>query len=94
MRRAAVSIPSNIAEGHSRSLGDYIRHLRISAGSLTELETQFELCVRLDFIARTDAQPLLHMCSDVGRMLWSLRTRLDAKRLATPDPRTPIPGSR
>ena len=50
MRRAAVSVASNIAEGHARSLGDYVRHILISAGSLTELETQVELSVRLGFM--------------------------------------------
>ena len=86
LRRAAVSIPSNIAEGHSRSLGDYVRHLLISAGSLTELETQVELSIRLGFLSREQAEPLLHCCTDLGRMLWSLRKRLQARRSQLPIP--------
>jgi len=80
MRRAAVSVASNIAEGHARSLGDYVRHVFIAAGSLSEIETQVELSLRLDFISRAESEPLLHRCSELGRMLWSLRKRLQAKR--------------
>jgi four helix bundle protein len=52
MRRSAVSIPSNIAEGYARqSTGDYIKFLRISRGSLAELSTQYELAMSLGMIA-------------------------------------------
>ena len=90
MRRAAVSVASNIAEGHSRSTGDYIRHLLISTGSLTELETQVELSLRLGFMTIAQARPLLHRCADIGRMLWSLRSRREARRTS----RSPRPDTR
>lgn len=49
MQRAAVSIPSNIAEGAARNTRkEYVRFLYISLGSLTELETQYQICLRLD----------------------------------------------
>jgi len=85
LRRAAVSVASNIAEGHSRSRGDYIRHLFISSGSLSEMETQLALGARLGFLSREQAERLLEVCDQVGRMLGGLRKRLRAR------PRAPSP---
>ena len=79
--RAGVSVASNIAEGHARSLGDYLRHLLISNGSLTEMETQFVLSARLGFIPPEQAESLLQACDQVGRMLGGLRKSLRARRV-------------
>jgi four helix bundle protein len=65
LRRAAVSISSNIAEGNARSTGDYLRHLLVSSGSLTEMETQFMLSNRLGFLSMEQAQSLLE-----GVIMW------------------------
>lgn len=51
MKRSAISIPSNIAEGHGRnSSKDFSRFIFIAQGSKAELETQIEICVRLDYL--------------------------------------------
>lgn len=76
LRRAAVSIPSNIAEGHGRSGKDYGRFLTISRGSLAELETQLELSVRLNFISRDDIRQTWQLSQEVGRMLTGLHKSL------------------
>jgi four helix bundle protein len=86
LRRAAVSVASNIAEGHARSLGDYLRHLLVSSGSLSEMETQFILSTRLGFLRPADAEALLQSCHQVGRMLGGLRKALRARRSPTPSP--------
>src|SRR5437867_2344028 len=86
LRRAAVSVASNIAEGHARSLGDYLRHLLVSSGSLTEIETQLILSSRLGFLRAADADPLLQSCDQIGRMLSGLRKSLRARRSRTPSP--------
>lgn len=73
MRRAAVSVPANIAEGYGRnSPGDFIRFLRISQGSLRELETHLLLAVRVGLLAESQVTAALDLCGRVGRMLYRL----------------------
>jgi four helix bundle protein len=69
-RRAAVSIPSNIAEGHGRkATGAYLNHLSIAYGSLVELETQIQIAVRLSFVSSDDSSHLLSRADEIGKML-------------------------
>ena len=78
LRRAAVSIPSNIAEGHAtRRTGLFLRHLAIAKGSLAEVETQIELAVRLGF-TKADAG-LVDEADEVGRMLSGLIVTLQKR---------------
>jgi four helix bundle protein len=87
LRRAAVSVASNIAEGHARSLGDYLRHLLVSSGSLAERETQLILSQRLGILSTADADQLLRACEQLGRGLGALRKSLGARRRSlTPNP--------
>jgi four helix bundle protein len=68
MQRAAISIPSNIAEGHGlkQSLG-YARHLAIASGSLAELETQLEIASRLGYLKTDEIAGSRRGGSNVGR---------------------------
>ena len=89
IRRAAVSIPANIAEGHGRDhLGDYLRYLSIANGSLMELETLTLVARRLGIAAYETADGLLESTAETGRMLSglvrSLRRRLPRPRHPTP----------
>ena len=78
IRRAAVSIPSNIAEGHARrSLPAYLNHLSIALGSQAELETQIELSVSLKLLPETSAESILAKVGQVGRMLHALIRALE-----------------
>ena len=72
IRRAAVSIPSNIAEGKATGGQNYPRHLRIALGSRSELETQIELTRRLKMLSEQEADALLNEVTEVGRMLAAL----------------------
>ena len=86
MRRAAVSIPSNIAEGHGR-LSDHLLRVFLAQarGSLYELETQIQLCEDLNFIQPIAAKNLFELCSEVARMINGLLKTLkpkDAKQAA------------
>jgi len=77
LRRAAVSIPSNIAEGHGRkATGAFINHLSIAAGSLMEVETCVQIAVRLGYTSDAAAFALLEQCGEIGRMLNGLTNSL------------------
>ncbi len=77
IRRAAVSVPSNIAEGHARrTTGDYLRSLNIARGSIAEVETQIMLAMRLKFSDTKPADDLLQKYDELGRMLSSLIHKL------------------
>ena len=80
MRRAAVSIPSNIAEGASRqSTKEYIQFLYIARGSASELETQLILANRLDYISEDDLTTLSKNLEDIAKMLTGLINFLKKK---------------
>ena len=81
MRRAAVSIPSNIAEGQERNTTkDFINHLYIARGSKGELETQLSICVRLQYLVQFQIETAQGLLAEIGKMLnaliQSLSTRL------------------
>jgi len=80
MRRAAVSIPSNIAEGEGRrSVGQFLHLLGIAYGSLRELETQALLANRLGFISDDQNRELTDGCAEVGRLLNGLMKSLRSR---------------
>jgi four helix bundle protein len=84
LRRAAVSVPSNIAEGNGRaSLGDYLRHLSIANGSLMELETHIRVARRLGYLSEAQESQILGVSRQVGRLLGALIRRLRSRRRAS-----------
>jgi four helix bundle protein len=77
MRRAAVSVPSNIAEGAAREgTGEFLQFLSIAQGSLAELDTQLLLAERLGYLKAAQVRDLEHACDEIGRMLSGLRKSL------------------
>jgi four helix bundle protein len=85
IQRAAVSVPSNIAEGHGRSITrEYLHHLAIAHGSLMELETQVQLSVRLGYGDPEAANGVLEKTTECGRMLHGLIRRM--KEIAETQP--------
>jgi four helix bundle protein len=73
MRRAAVSIPSNIAEGSARqSRKESIQFYTIARGSLSELDTQIELCAILRFLSKTQVTKISEQVETVGALLNGL----------------------
>ncbi len=77
MRRAAVSVPSNIAEGAAREgTGEFLQFLSTARGSLAELETQLVLAERLGYLPTAQVRELEKMCDEISRMLSGLRKSL------------------
>ena len=93
LRRAAVSIPSNIAEGYGRGgRREYVRALRIARGSLAEVETQLVVCARVGLGNRETLGPSWQLTQRVGAMLTA---QIRALRLSkAPEPESPPPDSR
>ena len=84
MRRAAVSIPSNIAEGQERGSTKEFKHfIMIAQGSRAELETQIELCRRLGYLSSDNIVKAVSLCDEISRMLRTLVKRLDNSQLET-----------
>lgn len=77
MRRAVVSIPSNIAEGQARrTTKDYIRFVSIAEGSLAELETQIIISIELNFCAKEETEKIFGLMFEIRKMLNALRRSL------------------
>lgn len=81
LRRSAISVPSNIAEGYGRnSLNDYIRFLNISVGSLYEIQTQIEIAFNLNYVEKNHFYELYDNTKEIERMMSSLIRKLKEKR--------------
>lgn len=81
IQRAAVSVPSNIVEGHSRQhLNEYLQHLSIAIGSLAEVETQLEIAYRLKYVPQEESSKTHEQIVDLRRQLRSLKNSLTKRK--------------
>ena len=77
MRRAVVSIPSNIAEGYTRkSTNEYLNFLSIANGSRTELETQLLICERINYLSEADTEKAFVLIDEIGAIIYHIMTKL------------------
>jgi four helix bundle protein len=77
IQRAAVSVPSNIAEGHTREhTKEFLHHLSIAQASLAELETQLEIAARLKYVETSELGPILERVVSLGKQQYALRNAL------------------
>ncbi|NME27922.1 four helix bundle protein [Megasphaera hexanoica] len=73
MRRAAVSIPSNIAEGQSRNTKkEFTQFLHVAKGSNSELMTQFLLCLDFEYLEKEEVQRVMNLCTEIDGLLGGL----------------------
>ncbi|HXY70576.1 MAG TPA: four helix bundle protein [Gemmatimonadales bacterium] len=90
IRRAAVSIPANIAEGYGRvHRGDYLRYLSVANGSLKEWETEMQIASDLGYVTPAEQRALMARSTELGRMLRSLTAKLVRRPHPTPSHPTP-----
>ncbi|MBM3944273.1 MAG: four helix bundle protein [SAR202 cluster bacterium] len=85
MQRAAVSVPSNIAEGYARHhRKEYLQHLAMARASLAELDTQMEIAGRLKYISQGDVAPVQEKISQLRMQLYTLRRVLSKEDVTEP----------
>ena len=79
MRRAVISIPSNIAEGKGRnSAKEFVQFLGIARGSQKELETQLYICTKLGYFTEEEVSTALNLCEEISKMLNSLIMKIQS----------------
>ena len=79
MRRAVISIPSNIAEGQGRnSAKEFVNFLSIARGSQKELETQLYICTKIGYVTEEEVSTALNLCEEIGKMLNSLIMKIQS----------------
>jgi four helix bundle protein len=80
LRRTVISIPCNIAEGQSRTGSrEFLHHLSIARGSLSEVETQLLIAERLGYVDAEHLEPLLEKATEVGRLIHGLSAAISRK---------------
>lgn len=94
VRRAAASVPANIAEGYGRySINESVRYLNIANGSLVEVDTHLELAVRIGYLASTDVEALAAKVKALGAMFSAYKSALRRRQQhpQAPGPRPAVP---
>ena len=92
LRRAAVSVPSVLAEGHARgSTREFVRYIAMAMGSLAEIETQLLICMKLEFADEDSLRDLLGQCDEQNRILRGLSKSLSQKLQQTHSSLAPRP---
>jgi four helix bundle protein len=82
LKRAVISVPSNIAEGQGRkSTREFLHHLSIAYGSLMEVETQILIAARLGYLSREGANSITEQTAEVGRLINGLSNALNNKQV-------------
>lgn len=80
MRRAVISIPSNIAEGQGRNSNkEFANFLSIARGSLAELKTQLQICLRLKYLSESESEYALNLCIEIYKILNTFISKLRSK---------------